>query len=50
MARKKVPSIYKETPKQRKIRVQEEAGRYRPKIEKPKTYYSRKNYKHFENE
>ncbi len=43
MAHKKVPSLYKETPAQRKKRVQEEAGRYKSKVEQPKTYYSRKN-------
>ena len=46
MKKQKLPKIYRETPEERQKRVQEENGRFRSRIETPKTVYNRKRDKH----
>ena len=45
MKKKKIPKIYKETPEERKERVQNEGRAFAPRVEQPKNIYDRKREK-----
>lgn len=46
MKKQKLPKLYRETPEERKKRVQEENGKFRSRIETTKVTYNRKRDKH----